>query len=274
MAPANRKPGTKPVVRLLHHMARSGGTLISRCLGSMDGVCLLSEIHPAGATSIRPERFRISPLKQALEWYGLFGEADLKRFRTRPVTFQQLMWMIEQRASGRGLKLVVRDWSHLDWIGLPFARPGFGSPLAQVFEGAYDVRRFCTVRHPIDQWLSLMKLPLVANSGLTIERYLLGMLRFSELCDELGFVRYEDLTHEPDTHLATICEKLELDFDPGYAERWSSYTKITGDTNFSRGGAEAIRPLERRPAPDGLVDAFRAHESYARIKELLGYETD
>jgi len=36
----------KPRIRLLHQLGRSGGTLISRCLGSMQGVVLLSEIHP------------------------------------------------------------------------------------------------------------------------------------------------------------------------------------------------------------------------------------
>lgn len=264
----------KATVRLIHHMARSGGTLIGRCLGSMDRVCLLSEIHPAGATSIEPARYRISPFAQAMRWHGLFGEADVKRLKQRPPTFQQLMFMIEQRATAKGLKLVVRDWSHLDWVGLPFCKPGFGSPLAQTFEGAYDVKRVCTVRHPIDQWLSLMKLPLVARSGLTIEAYLEGTLGFAKLCAEVGFVRYEDFTREPDAHLGTICASLDLDFDPGYAERWSSYDKITGDKGFSRGGAEAIRALERRPADEGLVDEFRAHEAYAEIKSLLGYEED
>jgi len=265
---------SKPVVRLVHHMARSGGTLISRCLGSMDGVCLLSEIHPAGATGIQPPQMRINPFAQAASWHGLFGEADAKRFRARPPSFQQLMFMIEQRSSARGMTLVVRDWSHLDWIGVPFCRPTFGSPLAETFAGAYDVRRFCTVRHPIDQWLSLQNVPMVARAGLTIEAYLEGMHGFAKLCVELGFVRYEDFTRGPDESLRTICDALGTGFDPGYAQRWSTYDKITGDVKFSRGGAERIRPLERRPAPEGLVDRFRAHDRYHAIKALLGYEDD
>jgi len=267
-------PSKKPTVRLIHHMARSGGTLISRCLGTMNKVCLLSEIHPLGATAIKPERLRISPFGQAVRWHGLFTEADAKRFRTKPPTFQQLMFMIEQRASAKRLDLVVRDWSHLDWVGLPFCKPTYRSLLSETFQGAYDVKRICTVRHPIDQWLSLMKVPIVAQSGLTIDAYLDGMLRFSELCAEIGFVRYEDFTHDPDAHLRTICDTLALGFDEGYSQRWSAYDKVTGDRQFSRGGAEAIRALERRPAPDGLVDEFRARESYARIKALLGYSED
>ena len=51
-------------------MARSGGTLISRCLGCMSGVLLLSEIHPLGTA-------QFNPLVQAQRWYGLLSSQDL-----------------------------------------------------------------------------------------------------------------------------------------------------------------------------------------------------
>ena len=53
--------GARPTLRLVHHMARSGGTLISKCLGCMTGVLLLSESlraelaeHHIGVTAICP----------------------------------------------------------------------------------------------------------------------------------------------------------------------------------------------------------------------------
>src|SRR5512145_1245226 len=61
---------TRPPLRLLHHMARSGGTLISKCLGCMSGVVLLSEIHPLGTN-------HFNPLLQAQRWYGLLSTQDL-----------------------------------------------------------------------------------------------------------------------------------------------------------------------------------------------------
>lgn len=270
---SDSSPPSKPAIRLLHHMARSGGTLISRCLGSMQGVCLLSEIHPDGTTHPKAKRYRLSPLKQAAEWHGLIAPQDLKIFRNHPPSFQQIMWLIEERATARGLKLLVRDWSHMDWIGKPFYQPAYESKLADCFK-EYTVHRHCTVRHPIDQYLSLFKLGIIAKSDLTIDEYLEGMLQFSKLCHKIGFTRYEDLTHAPNPHLKHICAQLALDFDPSYIERWSSFKHITGDVSFSRGGAEAIRPLKRRAAPDDLVDQFRAREAYSQIKQLLGYETD
>ncbi|WP_112478442.1 hypothetical protein [Vibrio variabilis] len=36
----------KPTIRVIHHLACSGGTLVSKCISAMPNVYLLSEIHP------------------------------------------------------------------------------------------------------------------------------------------------------------------------------------------------------------------------------------
>ena len=99
-------------------MARSGGTVICKCLASMDNVVLLSEIHPKGAGMF-------NPLDQADRWYGLLNETDALEFRQSPPGFLQAIQRIEQRCRERGLRLVLRDWSHLDYTGVPFNRPDF-----------------------------------------------------------------------------------------------------------------------------------------------------
>ena len=37
---------SKPLIRTIHHLACTGGTLISKCLGSMPDVALISEVNP------------------------------------------------------------------------------------------------------------------------------------------------------------------------------------------------------------------------------------
>ena len=54
---------TKPGIRILHHMARSGGTIISRCLGCMKDVILLSEIHPLGSRLVTSQKVRVKTRK-------------------------------------------------------------------------------------------------------------------------------------------------------------------------------------------------------------------
>ena len=97
----------QPVVRVLHQMARSGGTVICRCLASMRGVVLLSEIHPRGLRMF-------DPLQQAHEWYGLLNEKDIRAARAGQLGFRNAIALVHRCCAERGLVLVIRDWSHLD----------------------------------------------------------------------------------------------------------------------------------------------------------------
>src|SRR5882724_11636698 len=92
----------RPTLRLVHHLARTGGTTIAKCIAVMPQVALLSEIHPMGT-----ERF--SPLHQAKNWHGLIDERDIGRLGIRP-DFVESIRLIASRASSRGLRLVIRDW--------------------------------------------------------------------------------------------------------------------------------------------------------------------
>ncbi len=259
---------SRPVIRVLRHMARSGGTVISKCIGSMGSVALLSEIHPLGA-----EQF--NPLQQAVAWHNLITKGEAKSWsRTRKrLGFADVMAEINKRARERGLSLVVREWSHLDVIGRPFCPPAMRPLLLAELEDRFEIAQAVTVRHPVDQYLSLVRLEVI--KGLTVEEYLRGCRVFAEWAHAEGFVKYEDFTEDPDATLTTICERLRVDFDPAYAQRWAAYDKITGDTakgNTGRGAAEArIRPLPRRETPEGLLESFRANPDYARTLELLGY---
>ena len=70
----------KPVIRLIHHMARTGGTLICKCLACMKQVIMLSEIHPLGTRMF-------NPVQQAQTWYQLFSEQEIQDHFSGPVPF-------------------------------------------------------------------------------------------------------------------------------------------------------------------------------------------
>jgi len=258
----------KPKIRVLHHLARSGGTLVSRCLGSMGGVALLSAGHP-------DTRRLIDPVKQAREWHGLVSDADIKGWKGRGgVDFAQLCVLCSFRAQQQGKTLLLRDWTHIDYHGVPYARPTMGSRIVEALSDHFEIVRTATVRHPIDSYLSLMGLGIMQGVPFPLGAYLEGCERFAEEAVALGFVRYEDFTREPDASLRTICDRLEMPFDASYIERWAANDRVTGDTTGTRGGRQEIRPLSRRRADESVVAAFRAHESYHRVKDLLGYDED
>jgi hypothetical protein len=253
------------MLRLVHHMARSGGTLISRCLGCMSGVLLLSEIHPLGTA-------QFNPLVQAQRWYGLLSSQDLLDLRARGrIAFADAIELIHRRASDSGQRLVLRDWSHLDFTGVPFiAKPAYRLLTADALKGRFDLRQICTVRHPLDQWLSLRQLAVVQGK-LTLEGYLAGYRQFAEQARALGFLRYEDFAADPIAVMKELCRALDLRFDRHFTERWSSYTFVTGDVSGSRGGSE-IQPVPRRALDPGLLDQVAANSDYRASLELLGYD--
>lgn len=252
----------RPRLRLLHHMARSGGTVICRCLASMDGVVLLSEIHPRG-------RRMFDPLRQAHEWYGLLSAADVAGIRANPPDFVSAVELVARRCAETGRTLVIRDWSHLDYTGVPFVVPAYRSLLAEALANRFDLVRCSTVRHPVDQWLSLSAKP-VFRDQLGPRRFLRGVRRFTDLAQTTGFERFEDFTEAPDPVLERLCAALELKFDPGYAARWSGYTNITGDVLPGRSG-DAIRSLPRKPMAPEALERFRSMPGYDEIIAALGY---
>lgn len=264
-------PRQKPVIPVLRHLARSGGTVISRCIGCMKGVTLLSEVHPANLAVTQP-------IRQAKVWHALVTDAEIARWkRAGPPNMLQFLALCEQRARSKRSRLVIRDWTHLDYIGVPYAKPAMGFALRDALAGAYAVAEAITVRHPLDQYLSLAKLGIM-QGRLTDEIYLRGCAAFAEhaaAAQGPGFVRYEDFTNDPEPALRTLCERLTIDYDPTWRDRWWSFTQITGDTPDagSRGShAREIKPLPRAAVPDGLRERFLAIDDYRRACEPLGYE--
>lgn len=268
VASSVRPDPAKPRLRILHHLARTGGTLVSRCLGAMHGVVLLSEVHPFG---IRQN----NPLAQAQSWYGLFDDAECRELEaTGGMSFAEAIARIEQAATRRGATLVVRDWPHLDFTGVPWeANPPFRLRTAEALAARFELVQVATVRHPLDSWLSLSAQPIM-RGRLDLDRYMLGVRRFAETAAAFGFVRYEDVCAEPGRAIADLCRRLDLAFDPSFVERYAGWTRVTGDTGpvgDTRGGG-AIRDIPRRRVEGALLERLGDHTDYREALRIMGYE--
>ncbi len=253
----------KPAIRLLANLARAGGTLVGRCLGAMNNIVLLSEIHPLG-THI------FNPAAQALDWYSLLTPEEANR----QDSFSDAIRLIEERCRASGRTLVIRDWAHLDYIGVPFLEtPVYRNQLEASLDGQFDTLQYSLVRHPADQWLSTMRLAAV-QGHLGLDAFLAGYRRFAEQAAITGFMRYEDFTREPLAQMKQLCRQLQLDFDAGFINTWQSNNHVTGDiSGLSRGsGLDGIRPLQRRPVDGKLLEKLLGNSDYTRAVELLGYE--
>lgn len=266
-----REPRT---IRLLHQMARSGGTIMGRCLGCMDNIWLLSEVHP------RAERLRLgghpifSALRQAHDWHQVFSAEEASQLARAKVPYPDLIRLIDEEARLSGRTLVLRDWSHLDFTGVPFAHDvPYRSLHAELLAQNFRIAQFATVRHPVDQWLSLKRLPIISGK-LSLEAFLAGYRHFAEFARDVGFVRYEDFVRDPTETMRAVCEALDLPFDSAFLSKWQKYDKITGDTSAAkRDNNTNIKRRARAPISSNELAAFERNPDYHLSLELLGYTT-
>jgi hypothetical protein len=257
------------MIRIIHNIGGCGATLLSRCIGVLPGVALLSEMNP-GAVKLFPE---FDPLYQDKMWLGLLGTEDIERFSCRDLAttgnFRELLQLFYNRASAAGRHLVIRDYNYLDFVGVPFvAVPSRQFRLYQALPPSVPTTSVAFIRHPVDQWLSLRTHPVLQTT-----------LNASAFCDAYdAFLRgigtmpvhkYEDFLERPEAELQTICSELSLPFEASFMERFHKFDAITG--NFARLREQSISPPEKRAISSVEMNQFCSSSSFWEILRATGY---
>lgn len=211
----------KPTLRIVQNLARSGGTVICRCLASMEGIALLSEIHPT-------QRQVFSPTQQAREWYGL----DVPYVED----FVEAVQLLEERFRARGRTLVIRTWNHVDFMPCQWNQhaPAMRPQLCDQLRGAFDLRRAAITRDPGPMWESLRR--FVSDWDMcTHEEFLEGHRRFSQMANSVGRIKYETFCRFPHSTMLRLCRQLGLPYDASFIDKWQAYRNVTGDVaSFER----------------------------------------
>ena len=102
-----RGVGPKPTIRTLHHLACTGGTVISKCLASMPDVALVSEVNPLN-------RFggKFEPTNPLLMLERSYRELSIDEIKE---DFLGQIGQAVQNCAKDGVDLVIRDHSHTDF---------------------------------------------------------------------------------------------------------------------------------------------------------------
>ena len=251
-------------IRILHQMGRSGGTLIAKCLGSMNDIILLSEVHPMNHVGI-------DPLTQAYKWFNLFTDEEYQGIKLREEPdFRDIIQIINNKCIECNKFLVLRDWSHADFTGIPFFTDlSYRFTTAEALSNRYSNIQVATTRHPIDQWLSINDQKLLRGK-ITLPEFMFGYRRFAEECVSIGYLRYEDIVADSQTGIARLCTMLKIPYDPEFISKWPMYKTITGDVNPKRAGS-TIAAVPRREVDIGLLTEFEKNSDYQEAIQLLGY---
>jgi len=247
-------------------MARSGGTMVGKCIGAMDGVRLFSEIHPA-ANHVP----YMNVTDQAQRWYRLASEQDV----AQASSFLDGLTRTYEACLAADKIMVLRDWASIDFIGKFLVNaPAMRFSLDEVVAAHFSIRSVALVRHPLDQWLSTRRLKIYRNK-LDLSEFFYGYRCYAEAV-KAEFVRYEDFTRRPEESMKQICSALGLKMDRKFLKRWHLNHCITGDNKkTSRGSAgddgAVIRSLPRREVEDDLLAAAASNPDYRASIDLLGY---
>lgn len=251
--------------RLLHHLARSGGTIICRCLATMRGVTLLSEINPRGVDVATV----FDPLFQAEYWFKLLSPEQADHIRSLNLPFAEQIRLLTGAATAKGNKLVIRDWTHVDFAPWPVADPPYSLSLHDALAPLGNVLSFSTVRHPIAQWRSWQK---YQPGSIECADFMLGCRRFAEQAVRTGFIRYEDFLADGGQAIGKICDALDLQHDPGFWNRWYFYYSICGDVGSFHSRFEIGGNTSRSIPLNDDEKHLSENEDYLRTLRILGYE--
>lgn len=250
-----------PPLRCVHHMACTGGTLISRCLGAMPNVQLLSEVDP------------LSPFRPTSDFTPT-DLINLTRRATRPVDdpllinlFLSGLAVLLDEMRRIGCNLVLRDHPHGKYCFGPqiSARPA----LRKILAGHFEQRAVVTVRHPLDSFLALEADGWQHFAPFTLEEYAGRYKAF--LLDHAGLpiLRYEDFVEDPAMRMQWLCAELDIGYNPGFIDIFP-VLHLSGDSG--RTGSR-IAHRSRRPLPPLVAAEDLERPAYQRLCHELGYDT-
>jgi hypothetical protein len=257
-------------IGIIHQLARSGGTLLNRCLGCMPAVSMLSEIHPNMGNRLD----QYHALVQAQQWFGIFSDSDIERLKQHKAeqwagwTFADSIALIQKRSRQQQHKLVIRDFNNADFVATPKNTPTFRSQTVEQLRDRHTLQRIALVRHPLHHWCSVQEYRWSKNRC-SLKDFLYGYYQFAQMSVDVGFIRYEDFCQNPDSQLHELCQRLCLPFDERYKQTRTSYRKVTGDQ--SRDQNDPIQLRVRPPADSELLEQLKDSQDYQRSLELLGY---
>lgn len=239
--------------------ARSGVTVLNRCLSGDSRLICLSEINSRFVCPTQPN----SPHEQLSRWYGIHIEKGSIMSELKDTS---------ESARNLGKTFILRDWSFGSFVPLKyndFTPPGFLNTvddLKATLPG--EVSTFAFVRNPVDVWLSMKD---STKSFHDINLAYLKEFVFDVKKRNIPILKYEAFCEDQQAVLSEIYSMVGQ-FPPPTP---SLSRNVIGDLNYpatSRGAdKDIVCKLPRRMLlPEDI--SFLKSETHAReILNILGY---
>ena len=249
----------RPLIHTVHHLACTGGTVISKCLAAMPKVALVSEVNPLNrfGNDFEPT----NPLLLLERSYRNLTLEEIKE------DFLSRMGQAAKICHNDGMDLVIRDHSHSDFcMG---EAPHKVTPIRDFLADQYDLVSVVTVRHPLDSYLGLLSQGWQMQfTPSTLEEYSRRYLAFLDRYRDVPLRRYEDFCAEPESFMQELCELLELEYSSTFLDGFGRI-KLSGDSGRSSKTEITSRP--RRPISEDLQAELVISAAYRELLERLDY---
>lgn len=262
-------------IRILHHWACSGGTLLSRMVASLPRVVLLSEVHPLAHLRLGVPSAEYLPT-------DLIQQLCLPHNGSDPVlcaaAWNGAIDALQAALQSENRQLVLRSHSHIDFFtGGSCADEAF---VSRSLAPRHRLLELVSVRHPLDSWISIQAQGWDRHfNHPSLNEFCRRGLLMLQAFSCVPLLRYEDLCTQPQAAMEQICSVLEL---PSAGD--SAFDSLPKELNLSgnsgRGGNQ-IEPRPRRPIPSTVeqelikeLEQQKNTSSYWQLCEKLGYDPD
>lgn len=254
----------KSKLRIIHHLACSGGTLISKCIAALPNVYLISEAHPHSQLHMQTQKPQYRPTDIiSLSRYANVPDSE----KLAEQVFLSDIQILQKHVDEKGGVIVLRDHSHVDFcVSDDFVdKPSLMSLLSSQFE----IMPIVTVRHPIDSYLSLLNNGWVHFEPKTFDEYCRRYLAFISHFKSTQIMKYETFVKKPVSEMKRLSNKLDLPFTDSFMETFPAFA-VTGDSG--RGG-EQIAVRERRPVSEDLINEIKKSKYFSKLIKKLKYKS-
>ncbi len=244
--------------------ARSGGTLLNKCIGSLPDTVVLSEVNPLGGGWGENGADSFSTVRaQAKNWYNLDIKSD---------EFADGIIELYEICKDTNKRLVVRDWTFVNFV--PCEENQWSPPnrflTLDSLKDNCAVIPFAFIRNAIDVWIS-RGMPPVNDFFMHYLNYVERLTR-----ENICYFRYEDFCANPQGRLKEICEYANLPYRD-VTNIYQAFSKVNGDVqnkSASRGIKQnKIAPLPRKYIPWQKIREIEESSLVRRCNELVGYQS-
>ncbi|WP_297821297.1 hypothetical protein [uncultured Paraglaciecola sp.] len=252
----------RPKLRVLHHMACSGGSLITKCFSAMPNNFILSEVHPHSYRHLPADKATFLPSDIAtLAHQAKFPDSDALARKI----FKSAIHETYQHVDELGGILVLRDHSHSDYcVGSSFTEK---SVVRELLNQDFEILSLVTVRNPIDSYASLQSNYWLHFNPQTFEEYCIRVIHFLSQFRKKQIIKYESFTRSPDKVMRKMCNVLQVEFNDSYKDLFDQF-KVTGDSGRT-GEKIAIRP--RREISPEFACEIKKSKTFTLLCKKYGF---